>query len=43
MRNEKKLLRNFKKISHFFLRLNINDTKAVSHEYILSKKLEKLY
>ena len=27
----------------FFLQLNINDIKTVSHEYILSKKLENPY
>ena len=40
----KRLLRNVRKItSIFFLQLNINDTKTATHEYISSKKLEKLY
>ena len=44
IRYQTKMLRNFRKISSiFFLQLNINDTKAASHEYILSKKLGKLY
>ena len=44
VRYQTKMLRNYKKISSiFFLQLNINDTKAASHEYISSKKLTKLY
>ena len=43
MRYQTKLLRNFRKTSSiFFLQLNINDTKALSHEYISSKNLEKI-
>ena len=39
-----KLLRKFRQNSSiFFLQLNINDIKTVNHEYIPSKKLEKLY
>ena len=44
MKYSTKLLRNFRKIRLiFFLQLNINDTKTVNHEHILSKKLEKPY
>ena len=31
------------KLVRYFLQLNINNTKAVSHEYISSEKFEKPY